>query len=184
MASKAYPTRVNFPKSPVKRMNDFNYYTSFFKKINDLFIRAGEFYFIDNFKCRDICHNTRYLIDGNYFLFIRVPDDVETVYLKDYKLVIISNQNILTGEYEPVNITFPYGGEPRKFKDGKTSRQGKRGFLWRIDNFPTYNGYLFGAVARKKGTKWEYSGVFNLRGAARIDWDAFEAPVPPLTVIS
>ena len=183
MSSQAYPTRVNFPKSPIKSMNDFNYYTSFLKKVEDSMIRGSRFYFIDNFKRRDICHPTRYYLGGAYFFFICVPDDVETVYLKDYKLVIVYNLNANIGEYVPVDINLNFAGAPRQFKDGQTTQQFKRGFLWRMEGFPTYNGTLYGAIARKKGSKWEYSGIFDLRSTVRTDWDKFELPVPPLTVI-
>ena len=184
IASEAYPTRLNFPKSPIKTMNDFNYYTSLLYKIKNSMITGGRFYFIDNFKRGDICHPTTYLMNGGYYLFICVPDDVETVHIKDYKLVVIYNLNSLTGKYQQVEINLSYNGLVRQFKAGATTQQFKRGFLWKVDRFPAYRGVLYGAIARKKGYKWEYSGIFDLRNITRNDLANLEAAVPPLTVTS
>ena len=153
-ASWAYPTRANFPKPKGKSMNEFNYYTRILQEVIKNGVPGGKFLYTDVFSRNDICHPSRYYLGGNYFLFIAVPQSVETVYLRDYKLVIFLNLNTNIGKYVPIDITFPYGGSPRQFKDGKTNQPLQRGFLWRMEGLPTYNGDLFAAVARRKGTKW------------------------------
>ena len=183
-ASWAYPSRNNFPSSASKSMNSFNYYSRILNTILKKGVIGGQFLYTDVFNREDICHPYRYYMDGYYYLFVTVPASIETVYLKDYKLVTIFNRNRNTQRYEPVDIAFNNVGAPRQFKAGTTAQTFRRGFLWRIDQFPSYNGELFVAVARKKGSKWEYSGIFDMRGVSRNDWANFETPVPPLTVIS
>lgn len=182
-SAAAYPTRNNFPKTPEKSMNDFNYYTRLTEIIEKEGIPRGNALFTGIFNKRDICHPTRYYINGNYFFFTPIPFDVTQVNIKDYKLVIISNLNTKTGEYIPVDIDITQNQSTRQFKQGKNRFNGNRGILWKINGFPTYNGTLLGAFARKKGNKWEYSGIFNLRNIIKSDWANFEAPVPPITVI-
>lgn len=182
-ASLAYPTRVNFPKSQAKKMNEFNYYTSLLEKIAKEGVPAADFLYTDIFNRRGICHPVRYTMNSIHYLFICVPESVETVYLKDYKLVIISNFNTTAKKYVQVDITFPYTGSPRQFKAGQTLKGPKRGFLWRMVGYPDYNGVLYAAVGRKKGSTWEYSGIFDLRKFIFKDSTDFEAPVPPITII-
>lgn len=182
-SSLAYPSRNNFPKSPEKSMNDFNYYTRITENIEKEGIPATNAIFTGIFNKRDICHPTRYYINSNYFFFTPITFNVTQVNIKDYKLIIISNLNTTTGKYMPIDIDITQAQSTRQFKQGRHRYPGNRGILWRIDGFPPYNGTLLGAFARKKGSKWEYSGIFNLRNVIRSDWTNFEAPVPPITII-
>ena len=183
LASTAYPSRNNFPKSPSKKMNGFNYYTRIIKKMNDITFEPRKSYPVDIFSTKGICHPTRYRLDGQDYVFIVVPQSVETVSVKDYKLVVIFNRNYRTKEYLHADIMLSNIGEPKQFKLGYSLFHGRRGFLCKIENMPSYATVTMVSVARRKGPKWEYSEVFDLDGRQNVYNDSFETVTPPLTVI-